>query len=251
MNSEYRSITAARLLASAALILPWALAAQSASAQSAKTEKPTEAQTADIVVTGQKRSENAQGVPKQVTIASQVQLTTAGVNRLVDLFGVFPAITPTSVGQNPLNPGIRGIAPVSGQIGVPSQTGIVVDDFPQATFSTLSSELADVERIEVFAGPQSTLSGRNAASGLINFVTRSPSRVSDFRFGVEQTSDRQTRITAFLTGPLSSTVAYSLSGFYNKWDGNLVDPLLNNERLGGFDSKGVRGKLRWEPTSDL
>ena len=164
---------------------------------------------------------------------------------------MFPTITPTPLGLNPLNPGLRGIAPISYQIGVPAQTGIVVDDFPQSTFSTLAFELADVERVEVFAGPQSTLSGRNAAGGLINFVTRAPSSTPDHRFGIEQTTDNQTRATAFMTGPLSTTLDYSLSTFYNKWDGPLINALRNNERIGGFDSYGGRLKLRWEPTDQL
>jgi iron complex outermembrane recepter protein len=208
-------------------------------------------QLQEVVVTGQKRIENVQEVPKQVEVASQVQLTNAGVSRLVDLQTLFPSITPTSQSQNTQNPGIRGIAPISGQIGVTSQTGIVVDDFPQATFSTLANELTDVERVEVFAGPQSTLSGRNAASGLINIVTRAPTATARYDVHLEQTDDQQTRVSAIASGPLNSTLGYSFSAFLNKWDGPYRNVLDNGESVGGFNSSGFRGKLRWAPTDAL
>src|SRR5262249_12458579 len=129
----------------------------------------------EVIVTGQKRVENVQEVPKQVTVVNQAQLTTAGVTRITDLQNVFPSVTATDQGQNTKHPGIRGIAPIANSVGIQSQTGIIVDDIPQSTFSSLANELTDIERVEVFPGPQTTLSGRNAAGGLINFVTRSPS----------------------------------------------------------------------------
>jgi iron complex outermembrane receptor protein len=131
-----------------------------------------------------------------------------------------------------------------------TKTGIVLDDIPQPTFSTLANELSDVERVEVLPGPQSTLSGRNAAGGLINIVTRSPTKTLTARLFAEQTSDRQTRMNGFVSGPLSTTLGASISGYYNKWDGpyrNVVD----GKRLNGFEQQGVRAKLQWQPTADF
>lgn len=205
----------------------------------------------DIVVTAQKRTERVQDIPKTVAVASQEQLAAAGVTRLTDLQAVFPSVTATDQSQNPKNPGIRGIAPIANSVGVQSQVGIIVDDIPQATFSTLAFELADIERVEVFPGPQSTLSGRNAAGGLINFVTRSPTAEPAYEARLEQTTDSQTRISAFAAGPLTDTLGYGLSLVLNKWDGNLRNVLRGNERVGGFDTQGGRIKLRWTPDDRL
>jgi len=204
---------------------------------------------ADIVVTAQKRTENVQNVPKSVAVVSQAKLIEAGVTNLQDLSRVAPSIQGTSAG--PFSPpAIRGISSFALSIGVLTKTGIVLDDIPQPTFSTLANELSDVERIEVLPGPQSTLSGRNAAGGLINIVTRSPTKTLTARVFAEQTGDRQSRVNGFISGPLSSTVGASISAYYNKWDGpyrNIVD----GKRLNGFEQKGVRAKIQWQPSEDF
>lgn len=201
----------------------------------------------EVVVTAQKRTENVQDVPKSVAVAGQANLAAAGVSRINDLSAVFPSLSIANNAQAAKPPGIRGVVTFANAVSVQAQTGIIIDDIPQPTFSTLASELTDIERVEVFAGPQSTLSGRNAAGGIINFVTRAPSREFAANAILEQTTDRQTRGSLFVTGPLSDTVAVSVSGLYNKWDGAMKNIALGN-RAQGFDSKGVRGKLRWEPT---
>jgi iron complex outermembrane receptor protein len=245
-GSALSALLVTTLLATGAL--PTAAQAQNAGAGATAADQPG---GDEIVVTGQKRSENIQDVPKQVSVASQQQLATAGVTRITDLQTIFPSVTATDQSQNSKNPGIRGIAPIANSIGVQSQTGIIVDDIPQSTFSTLANELTDIDRVEVFPGPQSTLSGRNAAGGLINFVTRAPSSTPSYEFRVEQTTDTQTRASAFLTGPLSGNLNYSLSTVYNQWKGNLRNATLDNHRVGGFDTKGVRAKLQWRPAPGL
>jgi len=79
-----------------------------------------------------------------------------------------PTITANTQTQAPKPPSIRGVSPIANSVGVQAQTGITVDDIPRSTFSTLANELTDVERVEVFAGPQATLSGRKAISPAIN-----------------------------------------------------------------------------------
>jgi iron complex outermembrane receptor protein len=220
----------------------------SAALSGASQDKPSGLE--EIVVTAQKRTENVQDVPKSVDVASQDALVRAGVTRLNDIANIFPSVTLTDQRQNAKPPGIRGIVTVANATSVQAKTGIVIDDIPQPTFSTLANELSDVERVEVFAGPQSTLSGRNAAGGLINFVTRAPSHDFAAEVRAEQTTDRQSRMTAFLTGPISEQIAFSLSAVYNDWDGPLKN-VATGERAGGFDSRGGRGKLLWEPTDAL
>ena len=70
-----------------------------------------------------------------------------------------PTITANTQTQAPKPPSIRGVSPIANSVGVQAQTGITVDDIPRST---------DVERVEVFAGPQATLSGRKAISPTIN-----------------------------------------------------------------------------------
>lgn len=219
------------------------------SAQTTPAE-PEDAPVADIIVTAQKRAENVQDIPKAVAVVSQAQLTQAGVSNLTDLGRVAVSIQGTSAAPF-APPAIRGVSSFALSIGVQTQTGIVLDDIPQPSFSTLASELTDIERVEVLPGPQSTLSGRNAAGGLINIVTHNPTKIFTGTLNAEQTDDHQTKIGGYLSGPISSTLGFSVSGFYDKWDGPIRNLGEGGSRLGGFDQRGIRGKLKWEPTDQL
>jgi len=208
-----------------------------------------------IVVTANKRVENVQEVPKSVLVVTPEALSRSGVTTIRELGNVIPSINPSGSERRAVPP-IRGIASFAGSIGVQSQTGVVIDDIPQPKFSSLFKELTDIERIEVLAGPQSTLSGRNASGGLINIVTREPSLDAfSAEISLEHTSDRQQRATAFMNGPLSKTLAFSVSAFSNDWEGN-VRSLTETKgkrplHLNGWETQGVRGKLRWQPNDRL
>jgi len=197
-----------------------------------------------VVVTANKRVENVQEVPKSILVVTPETLSRAGVTTIRELSHVIPSMS-ARASERRAAPAIRGISSFSISIGVQSQTGIVIDDVPQPTFSSLFKEL------EVLAGPQSTLSGRNASGGLINIVTREPSDVFATEISMEQTSDRQERLTAFMTGPLSPTLGFSVSAFSNEWEGNLrsLTETHGNRplRFNGWDTQGARGKLRWQP----
>jgi len=207
-----------------------------------------------VVVTANKRVENVQEVPKSILVVTPEALSRSGVTTIRELGNIIPSINPSASERRAVPP-IRGIASFAGSIGVQSQTGIIIDDVPQAKFSSLFKELTDIERIEVLAGPQSTLSGRNASGGLINIVTREPSDTFSAEMSLEHTSDRQQRMTAFMTGPLSQTLGFSVSAFSNEWEGNvrsLTESKGNRPlHLNGWDTQGVRGKLRWQPNERL
>jgi len=215
----------------------------------------SEAATLDaVVVTANKRVENVQEVPKSVLVLTPESLSRSGVSTIGELTNAIPSIA--GVSEERAAPPIRGISSFSISINVQSQTGVVIDDVPQASFSSLFKELTDIERIEVLAGPQSTLSGRNASGGLINIVTREPSDIFASDLSLETTSDNQQRFSAFMTGPLNDTLAFSLSAFSNEWDGHIrsMNETVNLKktlRLGGWDTQGARGKLRWQPNERL
>ncbi|EGY01226.1 TonB-dependent receptor [Nitrospirillum viridazoti Y2] len=207
----------------------------------------------EIIVTAQKRSENVQDIPKTVNVVTPEALSQAGVNQLSDLSAIAPSlqggVTGNLPGQRSL--AMRGISTLPISQNLPAQVGIVLDDVPQPTWASLANELSDVERIEVLPGPQSTLSGRNAAAGLVNIVTRSPSMTRwTGSVSAEQTDDSQTKVSAFLSGPLADNLAFSLSAFEDKWDGNVHNVTLG-KKLNGQDTRGARVKVKWQATDKL
>ncbi|HCX11152.1 MAG TPA: TonB-dependent receptor, partial [Hyphomonas sp.] len=85
------------------------------------------------------------------------------------------------------------------------------------------SDLPNLQRVEVLRGPQSTLFGKNASAGVISIVTQKP----QFEWGgnVEGTVSNYNgyRAGAFVTGPISDTLAFSLGGNFNTRDGYVED----------------------------
>lgn len=66
-----------------------------------------------------------------------------------------------------------------------TQTGIVLDDVSQPSFSALANEQTDGERVEVLPEPQSTLSGRNAAGGFDILNRTAGIRDKDCKYSLE------------------------------------------------------------------
>lgn len=204
----------------------------------------------EIVVTAQKRTERVQDIPVSVTVVNNEKLQDAGVQQLEDITKVAPSIqlTGSSGGKGSVIT-VRGVRTEAASVGVPAKVGIVVDDIPQHADARWFNELADIERMEMLVGPQSTVSPRNASGGLINIVTRSPTMEPSGKLITSYANDGEVRSSLFLSGPIiEDTLAISLSGYYNDWDGNIYHDTLG--RVSGRTSQGVRAKLLWEPADD-
>lgn len=204
----------------------------------------------EIVVTAQKRTERVQDIPVSVTVTNSERMQDAGVQQLEDITKVAPSIqlTGSSGGKGSVIT-VRGVRTEAASVGVPAKVGIVVDDIPQHADARWFNELADVERMEMLVGPQSTVSPRNASGGLINIVTRQPTMDPSGKLVTSYADDGEVRNSLFLSGPLAEEeLAASLSGYYNDWDGNIYHDTLG--RVSGREAYGVRGKLLWVPAAD-
>jgi len=230
-------------------MIPYALAQDATDMPDTVTDIPA---TLDaVIVTANKRVENVQDIPKQVLVVTSEMLGKSGVTTISELGHLIPSIG-GMVDPRSSTPPLRGISSFGTTIGVQSQTGVVIDDVPQPAYSSLFKELADIQSVEVLAGPQSTLSGRNASAGLINIRTREPTDYFSAETFFEHTSDRQQRFSALMSGSLAETLAFSISAFSNEWDGHLRSSTETSGnrplRWRGLDTQGMRGKLRWQPS---
>jgi iron complex outermembrane receptor protein len=205
----------------------------------------------DIIVTAQKRAENIQNVPLAVSVVSENQLRASGVTQFQDLGKIAPSLT-VRPAEHPVNANVslRGVGTFAFGIGVEPSVAVLVDEIPLAFQARAFTDLPDVERIEVLRGPQSTLYGKSASAGLINIITRQPTDTFHARFNVMGTTDSEYGGNFSVSGPISSQLGYVLSASYSKWDGN-VRNLFNDEKVNGREAFNTRGKLRWEPASNV
>lgn len=73
----------------------------------------------------------------------------------------------------------------------------------------------NVERVEVLKGPSSVLFGRGATGGVINSVTKKPTRTPAMEASVTVGSYDLKRITADINQPVSDTVGLRVNAFYH------------------------------------
>lgn len=113
--------------------------------------------------------------------------------------------------------------------------------------------LWDVSQVEIYRGPQSTLSGRAALAGALYIRTNDPTFA--WEAGARATfGEDQTREGAVLFGgPLSDTTAFRIAAEYQTRESDLNYPLYESYRAFGEFTEDeyyqVRGKLLFKPAA--
>ena len=159
-----------------------------------ESSAPAEDALQEVVVTAQKREQNVQSVPLSVQVIGETQLAAAGVENFEDFNRVAPSLL-VRTDVTPINStvAIRGIGTSAFGIGVEPSVAVVVDDVPLAFQARAFGNMTDISRVEVLAGPQSTLYGKSATAGLINIVTPDPTSEFSGKFAATGTTDSGAR----------------------------------------------------------
>jgi iron complex outermembrane recepter protein len=205
----------------------------------------------EIVITAQKRTEKLQDVPVSATVLSSQALSNANVADLSDLNNLVPSVQLNGTINGRVPTGVRGISSVSNEqtVGISSGVAINIDGVPVPSDSFDANNVAGIQSVEVLLGPQSTLGGRTAASGLINLTTRGPSDTLEGFATTTVTDDNEYRVEGFLSGPLSSRVDGSLSVYKNTTPYPITNLAFGTKTT--TDVSGVRAKLLFKVTDDL
>jgi iron complex outermembrane receptor protein len=200
----------------------------------------------DIVVTAERRSQNLQKVPIAVETASGLELAAAAITSTVQLNAIAPGLNIRTT-NGAFNPFIRGIGTSSNIVENPVALYIDGVYIPQQREGL--RELNDIQQVAVLKGPQGTLFGRNATGGVIQITTRAPSDSFRGEVGVSVDNYATVRGDAYLSGPLSDALAFSLSAQAVKQYVGYGDNLTTgNDTYKIRHSVDLRGKLRFTPT---
>ena len=240
------------LLATASLIFAAPAFAQEAPAPADTTVTEDTGGLEEIVVTAQKREENLQNVPVSVTALSAEALANSRVTDFADLTKVASSLTVTQATSSPNNSIIlRGIGTFAFSIGVEPSVAVIIDDLPVVQQAQAFDSLGDVQRIEVLKGPQGTLFGKNASAGVVNIVTKDPSRSMSGSIAVTGATDEDYRVEGSLSGPLGGNGSgFRLSGFYHSFKGN-VHNLTTGHWLNDQEAYGLRAKVKLVMSDNL
>lgn len=201
----------------------------------------------EVVVTAQRRSQRLVDVPLSVTALSGERLEASGIDDTYDLQLVTPGLRVERLGAY-TQPSIRGVTAQSTSPGAEANVALYVDGVYQPNQAANTMDLPDVERVEVLKGPQGTLFGRNATGGAILVHTKNPSYEPEGSVAVSYGRFNNFAGKAFVTAPIiDEKLAFSLAGHYEDMDG-WNDDLLDGS-IGEVESRLVRGKLLWDPST--
>ena len=203
-----------------------------------------------IIVTAQRQAESLQDVPIAVSAFDSAALESQQIENASDLQLTLPNVSFTKSNFTASSFTIRGIGDLCVGVSCDSATAIHLNSAPLFGTRLFETEYFDLERIEVLRGPQGTLFGRNATSGVVNVVTAKPD-LSEFGGKVELQYGNFESITAkgMINAPISDTLGVRVAGFYLNRDGYTRN-LFDNSRIDGRDMYAIRGSIRWEPTPD-
>lgn len=204
-----------------------------------------------IIVTATKREQTLQEIPISVSVTSGETIEQAQIRDVLDLQTVAPSLRVSQL-QNSSSSTfiIRGFGNGDNNFGIEPSVGVFIDGVFRSRSASSLNDLANVQRIEVLNGPQSTLFGKNASAGVISVITRAPQY--DFGGSVEATYGNFNAFTikGDVTGPISENIAFSVDGSYNKRDGYGTIVNLNRD-VSDRNRWSARGQLLIEPTENL
>ncbi len=200
----------------------------------------------DIIVTATRRSANLQTVPLSVTAIQANDLSAQGLKTVADLPRMVPGLT-TTRGSASTNIYLRGVGASSSGFNNESPVATYIDGFYMPNTASTLFSFNNIERVEVLKGPQGTLYGRNATGGLVNVITRDPSREARVDGSVGYGNYDTLSLNLYAAAPVGDTVSASVALTHtNQRDGWGRNRFTGNENM-TFKETGANGKIRWEP----
>jgi len=128
----------------------------------------------EVIVTAQKRAQDAQEIPVAIGVISGDALSNMSVTSTADLDNYVPGLVIQQVPGNMSSITVRGLGTASGNESFDQSVSLFVDGVYAGRQREFSASLFDVERIEVIKGTQNNLLGKNTSLGAISLITKEP-----------------------------------------------------------------------------
>ena len=185
----------------------------------------------EVVVTSTKKAASIQDLALSVQALTSDDLAEAQITETEDMVELIPGIIQSPGVGSGTNMGIRGM--ISTTVGANSTAAVQAHingmQVNQSVFTTIG--FFDVSQIDILAGPQGTLFGRNATGGVINAITTPAEHNFDGSMRFEFGQDGQQRVGYAQNFDLSDKLAMRIAAqayekdgqIYNIETGNMVD----------------------------
>jgi iron complex outermembrane recepter protein len=213
----------------------------------------------EIVITARRREENINSVPVAVTALTSLDLRAKNIQTAEDLQNYVPSLNvSSSVTRDDYTFSLRGMGPTGGSgpgaVLAGGGTGVVTYFADVPTSGAGPGLFYDLESVQVAAGPQGTLFGKNTTGGAVLFVPKKP--VNDFEGSIEfgLGNYNMKTATAVVNVPLvDNTVLLRIAGQFLDRDGFTIDrgPFFAGKDYDNRDYWALRASLLLRPFDNL
>jgi iron complex outermembrane receptor protein len=206
-----------------------------------------------VTVNATRRNASLQSVPVAVSVLDGDALNNANRTSIDTIVQEVPSVTFRQQGGNKDSTiFVRGIGTISTSPGVEPTVSTVIDGVVYARPGQATLDLLDIEHIEILRGPQGTLFGKNASSGVLNVIGRKSTQETTGFVDASWYEGNEKRVRAGVSGAIQpGVVSASVTGLYADYDGNINNVHAGGGKLNGYDRKGVRARVDITPTRDL
>lgn len=184
----------------------------------------------EVIITGSRTERPVTQSPGSISVVSPVILRNSPAQSVDDILSMISGVNTTrSDGMSNMhtNVSIRGLAGDEQGRTLVLFDGIPINTSDEGSVNWNSIHVDNVQRIEVFKGPGSSLYGNNAMGGVINIISKKPLAPFSVNASGAYGSLNTWKSNLGISGKLSDRFSVFLSGYYNRSDGfnNIPDSL--------------------------
>lgn len=205
-----------------------------------------------LVLEGTKQDRDYISTAASVGVLDSYRLEEQGITDLRDTFDLLGNVHETEGESGNALFTIRGLSAqgVTETSNSAPLTSMVIDGVPQTvrTMRRGARGLWDMEQVEVYRGPQSTLQGRGALAGAVVVQSKDPTFVPEWDSRVILGQNNRREAAFAWSGPLiEDELAFRISGESRYRKRGVTYNLPQAEFFGEDKYQGLRGKLLYTP----
>jgi outer membrane receptor protein involved in Fe transport len=223
---------------------------------SAQTQPADDTRLNVIVVYANQREEDLQDVSMSAAAlpTDQIESIFSGGEDVLALATRVPGLyAESSNGRVAPRFYIRGLGNTDFDLAASQPVSIIMDDVVMENVALKSTPLFDLERVEVYRGPQGTLFGRNTTAGIVRFTSARPTDTFEAKAQASLASLGTVTFDGAVSGPVGpgiSARASVLVQHRNDWIDNTFIA-GGDDDIGGYDETAGRLQFLIEPNDQL
>lgn len=205
-----------------------------------------------VVITAERRAENIQDVPNAVSKISgdKLDVLASGGQDLRFLSGRVPSLNiESSFGRAFPRFYLRGYGNTDFRLNASQPVSVIVDDVIQENPILKGFPIFDTAAVEVVAGPQGTLFGRNTPAGVVKFDSVKPSHKTDGYASLTLGNYGTVNVEGAANLPLTGDWAARISAQSQRRDDWVTNTASNaaTPKTEGYRDSAVRAQVLFEP----